>query len=110
MRSATTIVIFGASGDLTWRKLVPALYNNFKKGRLAECAHIVGFARRPLTDDSFRAHLREGTAQFSAGDVRPGHLGGLCPADAITSRETWMWRRISPSWRLFSKPWNIEAR
>jgi glucose-6-phosphate 1-dehydrogenase len=47
---ATTIVIFGASGDLTWRKLIPALYNNFKKGRLAECAHIVGFERRPLTD------------------------------------------------------------
>ncbi|MGB8214969.1 MAG: glucose-6-phosphate dehydrogenase [Anaerolineales bacterium] len=67
----TTIVIFGASGDLTWRKLVPALYNNFKKGRLAECAHIVGFARRPLTDDSFRAHLREGTAQFSPETFDP---------------------------------------
>ena len=69
--SATTIVIFGASGDLTWRKLVPALYNNFKKGRLVECAHIVGFARRPLTDDSFRAHLREGVAQFSPGTFDP---------------------------------------
>ena len=69
--SATTIVIFGASGDLTWRKLVPALYNNFKKGRLAECAHIVGFARRPLTDDSFRARLREGAAQFSPGTFDP---------------------------------------
>src|ERR1035437_8015310 len=69
--SATTIVIFGASGDLTWRKLVPALYNNFKKGRLLECAHIVGFARRPLTDNSFRARLREGTAQFSAETFDP---------------------------------------
>jgi len=69
--SATTIVIFGASGDLTWRKLVPALYNNFKKGRLVECTHIVGFARRPLTNDSFRAHLREGAAQFSAGTFDP---------------------------------------
>ena len=62
----TTIVIFGASGDLTWRKLVPALYNNFKKGRLSDCANIVGYARRPYTDDTFRDHLREGTAQFSA--------------------------------------------
>jgi len=70
-QAATTIVIFGASGDLTWRKLIPALYNNFKKGRLAECALIVGFARRPLTDDSFRAHLREGAAQFSAGTFEP---------------------------------------
>jgi glucose-6-phosphate 1-dehydrogenase len=69
--SATSIVIFGASGDLTWRKLIPALYNNFKKGRLVECAHIVGFARRPLMDDSFRARLREGVAQFSPGTFEP---------------------------------------
>ena len=62
---ATSIVIFGASGDLTWRKLIPALYNNFKKGRLSECASVVGFARRDYTDDSFRAHLREGVSQFS---------------------------------------------
>src|SRR5512136_1716415 len=62
---ATSIVIFGASGDLTWRKLVPALYNNFKKGRLAVCANILGFARRPMTDDTFQAHLQEGVIQFS---------------------------------------------
>jgi glucose-6-phosphate 1-dehydrogenase len=61
-----TIVIFGASGDLTWRKLIPALYNNFKKDRLSNCANIVGYSRRPYTDESLRAHLREGTAQFSA--------------------------------------------
>jgi glucose-6-phosphate 1-dehydrogenase len=68
---ATTIVIFGASGDLTCRKLVPALYNNFKKGRLAECANILGFARRPLTDESFRATLREGVAEFSPETFDP---------------------------------------
>jgi glucose-6-phosphate 1-dehydrogenase len=63
---STTIVIFGASGDLTWRKLIPALYNNFKKGRLSECANIVGFARRPYNDETFRAYLREGVEQNSA--------------------------------------------
>lgn len=57
---STSIVIFGASGDLTWRKLVPALYNNFKKGRLSDCANIVGFARRPYTDETFRDYLRDG--------------------------------------------------
>lgn len=62
---ATSIVIFGASGDLTWRKLIPALYNNFKKKRLGECAAIIGFARREYSDEVFRAHLREGVAQFS---------------------------------------------
>jgi glucose-6-phosphate 1-dehydrogenase len=70
-RPATTIVIFGASGDLTWRKLVPALYNNFKKGRLKDCATILGFARRPYTEEEFRAHLREGAAQFSPGTFEP---------------------------------------
>jgi glucose-6-phosphate 1-dehydrogenase len=62
----TSIIIFGASGDLTWRKLIPALYNNFKKGRLDECANIIGFARRPYDDETFRARLREGVEKFSA--------------------------------------------
>jgi len=62
----TSIVIFGASGDLTWRKLIPALYNNYKKGRLSACAHIVGFARRSIPDTEFRQHLRTGVQQFSA--------------------------------------------
>jgi glucose-6-phosphate 1-dehydrogenase len=62
---STSIIIFGASGDLTWRKLIPALYNNFKKGRLSKCANIIGFARREYTDEIFRTHLREGVAQFS---------------------------------------------
>lgn len=70
-REATTLVIFGASGDLTWRKLVPALYNNFKKGRLSQCAQIVGFARRAYTDEEFRAHLRAGVAQFSPESFDP---------------------------------------
>jgi glucose-6-phosphate 1-dehydrogenase len=62
----TLIVIFGASGDLTWRKLIPGLYNNFKKGRLSESTRIVGYARRPLEDASFRDHLREGVNTFSS--------------------------------------------
>jgi glucose-6-phosphate 1-dehydrogenase len=61
----TTIVIFGASGDLTSRKLIPALYNNFKKRRLSERVKVVGFARRPYTDETFRAALRDGVAKFS---------------------------------------------
>jgi glucose-6-phosphate 1-dehydrogenase len=55
----TSLVIFGASGDLTWRKLIPALYNNFRKGRLSGCVNIVGFARRDYTDKSFRETLRD---------------------------------------------------
>jgi glucose-6-phosphate 1-dehydrogenase len=61
----TTIIIFGASGDLTWRKLVPALYNNHIKGRTEGCGEIVGFARRPYTDETFRQRLKEGVTMFS---------------------------------------------
>ena len=45
--STNTIVIFGASGDLTSRKLIPALYSLFRRQRLPEKFQIVGFARRP---------------------------------------------------------------
>jgi glucose-6-phosphate 1-dehydrogenase len=61
----TTVVIFGASGDLTRRKLVPALYNNYFKHRLPEGTQIVGFARRPYTDESFRDRVRNGIHEFS---------------------------------------------
>jgi glucose-6-phosphate 1-dehydrogenase len=60
-----SIIIFGASGDLTWRKLVPALYNNFKKSRLSTCANIIGFARRPYSSETFRDYLRNGVEKFS---------------------------------------------
>ena len=60
------IVIFGASGDLTHRKLVPALYNLFRKGRLAPETRIVGVARRPYDDEKFRALILEGVREFSA--------------------------------------------
>ena len=60
-----TIVIFGASGDLTHRKLIPALYNSFRKARLPEHIRIVGFARRPYTNESFRTRLEEGIKEFS---------------------------------------------
>ncbi len=61
----TSFVIFGASGDLTRRKLVPALFNQFCKGRLPAGVRVVGFARRPYTNDDFRALLREGVQQFA---------------------------------------------
>ena len=59
------IIIFGASGDLTWRKLVPALYNNHIKGRMPGCGEIIGFARRPYNDETFRKRLQEGVQSFS---------------------------------------------
>ncbi len=62
-----TVVIFGASGDLTQRKLIPALFNLYRKERLPANIRIVGFARRPYTHDDFRARLRAGVEQFGDG-------------------------------------------
>src|SRR6266536_3428159 len=65
-----SIVIFGATGDLTHRKLVPALYNLAADGELPPAVTIVGFARRPKTDDEFRRDLEEATRKFSRQTVR----------------------------------------
>src|SRR5438132_4361409 len=62
MASPLTIIIFGASGDLTARKLVPALYRLFCKGRLPEETRVVGVARSRFSDDEFRKHLAEAGA------------------------------------------------
>ena len=59
------LVIFGATGDLTHRKLVPALYNLAHEGQLPQSFAIIGFARRPKTHEQFRAELRDSVAQFS---------------------------------------------
>ena len=52
------IVIFGASGDLTHRKLIPALYNLYKIGRLTENFSVLGVARSELNDETFREKMR----------------------------------------------------
>lgn len=62
---ANTIVIFGASGDLTQRKLIPALYNLCRKNRLPENLQIVGVSRTPLSHEAFCAKLREGAVEFT---------------------------------------------
>ncbi len=62
---ACTIVIFGASGDLTARKLIPALYHLFKEKQMPADFRVVGFARRDKTDASWRAELRTALDQFS---------------------------------------------
>src|SRR5512143_2140350 len=69
------IVIFGASGDLTERKLIPALFTLYAEGRLGEQFVVVGVARSDLggkkPGDGFRAHLRESAlknARVKGGD------------------------------------------
>jgi len=60
-----TIVIFGATGDLTYRKLVPALYALFNQQMLPEKFHIMGVGRTLLSVEAFREKMIEGIRKFS---------------------------------------------
>jgi glucose-6-phosphate 1-dehydrogenase len=65
-----SIVIFGASGDLTQRKLVPSLFSLYHKGRMPEKFQIVGYGNTAFTDEQFRAHLKEGMDQFASYEYK----------------------------------------
>jgi len=70
------IVIFGASGDLTHRKLIPALYNLYKIGRLSENFSVLGVARSELNDETFREKMRE--ALINNEETTPDTLDAFC--------------------------------
>jgi len=74
---AKTIVIFGASGDLTHRKLIPALYNLYRKKRLPEQFTIVGVSRSPFTRDEFRDKLRKGAQEFAKNAFQDDSWGSF---------------------------------
>lgn len=81
------LVIFGASGDLTQRKLVPAIYQMKRDRRLPPETTVVGVARRPWSHDYFREQMREGIEEFGGGigneDFWQDFAKGLyyCPGD-----------------------------
>ncbi len=82
MAEPCTMVICGATGDLTERKLAPALYNTFLGGFLPPEFTVVGFARRELSDQEFRDHLLGGINKYSRNTpVKPAIWDSI--ADAI---------------------------
>ncbi len=67
-----TVVLFGASGDLAKRKVIPAMYDLAQHNSLGERYAIVGFARTPMTDESFRATIGEAAKTISeVGPIDP---------------------------------------
>ncbi len=62
---STVIVIFGAGGDLTWRKLIPAFYNLFLDNWMPDNFAIIGVDIKDMSDAKFRARLKDGIDQFS---------------------------------------------
>src|SRR4051812_1694576 len=75
-------VIFGANGDLTKRKLLPALYRLMYERRLSPGFAVVGVSRTPLTDDQFREKMRDAVKKYLEDspfdeDVWSGFCQGL---------------------------------
>ncbi len=73
----TVLVIFGATGDLAHRKLLPALYNLAHEGSLPERFELVGVARRDQPDDAFQQIARESIESYSRRRPDPDVLTGL---------------------------------
>jgi glucose-6-phosphate 1-dehydrogenase len=67
---ATTLVIFGASGDLTKRKLLPALYSLSRGQRLPAQFAVVGVARSEISDEQFRSQFQDSLREFAKVDAR----------------------------------------
>ena len=70
------LVIFGASGDLTRRKLAPAIWHLEEQGRLPASFALVGVARREMDDETFREHMRAALNEF-VGDLDPERLNAF---------------------------------
>ena len=68
------IVIFGASGDLTRRKLLPAFYHLFLDGRTPKGFAIIGYARTEMTDDEFRDMAMDAVREFGAPRIPEGEV------------------------------------
>jgi glucose-6-phosphate 1-dehydrogenase len=98
---AHTFIIFGASGDLTSRKLIPALYQLSRKNRLPADTRIVGFSRTPYTHAAWRAELTESAARFAGANFDPQlwakfaerifyHAGDISHADDFDQLATFL--------------------
>jgi len=71
------VIIFGATGDLTHRKLVPALYNLATENALPPALSVVGFARREKSDEEFRGELETSIRKFSRQAVHDATWAGF---------------------------------
>src|ERR1700748_925646 len=74
---ATALGIFGDTGDLAHRKLLPALYNLAHEGSLPERFELIGVARSEMTDEEFRGMARESIERFSRRRPDEKVLNGL---------------------------------
>ena len=83
----TLLVVFGASGDLTRRKLLPALYHLHHEGMLPGAFHVLGYARTEMTDDAFRDLARDAVERYGRSEVDGASWRELAPKLSYRSGE-----------------------
>jgi len=110
----TLLVIFGAAGDLTWRKLVPALYNLYLDDWLPEQFAIVGVDRKEMEQDEFCKHLKQGVDKFSrrgktdskTWDAFSEHICTYLPADF---KQDGTYTKLAEELRAREDAWDAQA-
>jgi glucose-6-phosphate 1-dehydrogenase len=109
----TVIVIFGGTGDLTKRKLVPAFYNLFLDNWLSENFAVVGMGRTQLSDDEFRSRMLAGINEFSRrgkADEQKWQTfaGSLSYLQSEIADEN-AYKRLAERLNAFDEDWGVRA-
>ncbi|MCX5495912.1 glucose-6-phosphate dehydrogenase [Kaistia dalseonensis] len=68
------LVVFGATGDLAYRKLIPALFHRHRDGQIPDVSRIIGCSRRPMTDEAYRKATEDALKKFVPADEREPEL------------------------------------
>lgn len=110
---AVVVVIFGARGDLTWRKLVPALYNLFLDNWLPDRFIMLGVDRKAMTHQEFIERLHDGTQKFSRRKIDEerwndfaSHLGLFVAGDFANPD---CYKKLKQQLEEQDKEWNVKA-
>ena len=111
----TILIIFGAGGDLTWRKLMPALYNLFLNKWLPDRFAIMGLDGKQMSGDDYRQRLRQGVDQFSGrGPVQeeawPNFAAYLADPISADFADPEMYAALSQRLANQEKAWDAPAR
>ena len=111
--NSTIIIILGATGDLTWRKLIPAIYNLYLGKLIPSDFAVIGVSRKKITESEFQKHLKEGVDNFSrSGKSKKSEWGNFEKYLTYTRGEfnaISTYSSIEKQIKSFEKRWNVTA-
>ncbi len=109
----TVLVIFGAAGDLTWRKIAPALYNLYLDKWVPDRFELIGIDMKPMSDEEFRQRLRQGVNRFSRrGPVNPdiwSEFASCIYYVTANLSDTLLYENLSKRLDDIDRQWNAKA-